>query len=137
MSSHESEAFVDLGYTPDEDKDRLHAERLARQKIDKVTDDKQRRAARKRRPSGSVRSFESDRDHTDEMAVLPPGFTEEPYDGETILDAKQMTHLIARRALTKSWAEKLGGENSREYRIWQERYNKAHPLPGADQPKGA
>lgn len=137
MSSYEDRPFYDTGFTTPERAEELHVERLEKQKIDKITDDIARRVQRKPRKHSRVRDFESDRDHVDEMAALPPDFVDEPYDGEPMVDPRSEALVLARRALTKSMAEKLGGADSIRYRIWLERYNREHPLPGFDQPKGA
>jgi hypothetical protein len=86
-----------------------------------------------RRPR--TRDFESDRDHADEMAALPPNFVEEPDKGEPIENPKFVARLGARRALTASMAEKLG-KDSPQYRIWLARYNEEHPLD-IEQQRGA
>lgn len=137
MSSHEDDQFYSLGFTAPEVSEDLHAQRLQRQKIDQVTDTIRRRDSRRVRRVPRVRDFESDRDHADELAALPEGFVDEPYDGEPIENPRLIAHMLARRALTKSKAEQLGGKDSPQYRIWLARYNQEHPLPDINHPKGA
>jgi len=120
--------FYSLGFTTPE-------------QMDEIQEDHPRTHRRPRKMGqvarrSSVHDYESDGDHP-EMEDLPAGHVEKPYDGPHFDDPRMAARVIARRELTKSKAQELGGENSIQYRIWFERYSKEHPLLAADQPKGA
>lgn len=136
MSSREDDSFYSLGYTTPEAGEGFHVAQLEHQKLDKRTDEIQRRKKHKPRRPSSVLDFENDRDHADEMAAEPRDFVDEPYDGEPFDNPRMVTRILARRALTKSMAERFGGGDSPQYLIWRDNYNKKHPLPDADQSKG-
>lgn len=137
MRSHEDDPFYNLGFTMPEVAEEFRAQRLESQKIDQVTDEIRRKSSRRPRRVSRVRDFEGDRDHADEMAALPEGFQDEPYDGEPIENPRLVAHMLARRAFTRSMAERLGGEDTPQYRIWLANYNEKHPLPEINQHMGA